>query len=143
MKVLILEGISGSGKSSLQSALREIEGNSIHQYLTIDRFIHSCYVFEKLKGAPNTDELDRMYYTLKNNLDITIVYLCTPAYTAYERLRDRGDRTFNNLKFKVEDLIIQQNLFEEALDRYKFETIRIDSIDSPIQSAKRILKELK
>ena len=142
MKILIFEGISCSGKSTLQSSLREVEGSEIHKYLTIDRFIHSCYVFEKIKGATLYTSLDEMYTKLRG-LDISVVYVDIPAFTAYERLVARGRRAYNNQEFTVNQFELQRKYFEESLVKYKFPTIKIDGTIPPYQNALTILKEIK
>jgi thymidylate kinase len=48
MRILIFEGISGCGKTSVISEVRKMIGKDNKHDLVIDRFIHSRFVFDKM-----------------------------------------------------------------------------------------------
>ena len=119
MKIVVFEGEDGAGKTTIISELRK--RIKCEHPIFIDRFIHSNYVYETLKGNVNIKELELICNTV-SKLDIHVFYITIPVAIALKRLSLKpGHEQF------TEDLLYKQkNLFNEAFMRLPLPLTIID-----------------
>jgi len=109
-KVLAVEGIDCSGKTTFIAELRRRLGLSRSHPLIIDRFVYSNYVFERMGGRDRTAVLQEALDKFIANFPLVTVYLDIPTDLAYERMQSKKD----DFKYTKEDLDDMKILFEEA-----------------------------
>ena len=125
MKIVIFEGIDGSGKTTIINELRK--NSELNHPLFIDRFIHSNYVYESLKGNLNIDVLEDICRSIKK-LNTFVIYLNISPETAYSRIRIKGMHE----KYSVDLLRSHKILFEESFKRLNLNVITIDA-EEPLE----------
>ena len=109
MKILVVEGIDCSGKTTLISEVRKRLGRGVSHPLIIDRFVYSNYVYEKMNGRDRL-ELGRIVYKFFDNFPMVVVYIDIDVNLAHERMRTKED----HFKYTIEELGMMKVLFEEA-----------------------------
>ena len=103
MKILVYEGISGSGKSKLLSYTKELDN---YKYIQIHRFTPTQWVYDRLYDRRNVD-----YEEFNNNLQsITEIFViwcwCTPREALDRQMVKREED-------KTEDLEKASLLYEK------------------------------
>ncbi|KKN86936.1 hypothetical protein LCGC14_0264990 [marine sediment metagenome] len=106
-KFIILEGISGAGKTAL---LHPVGKLSNYADLSVARFTPSCWVYNQLYSRTNVD-YEVMNRAIMVEHDVHVVWLRCSSETALERCRLKDDDN-------VEDLSRADYLFGQYFTRY-------------------------
>ena len=126
IKILILEGADGTGKTAIKKYLSKVLGG---KYIIFDRFTASKYVYDKLFGRDlDEDALFEAERDMLNHLDIKLVYLSCAKATAVNRTVDDTD---NSIKYH-DDAI---KLFDEYLSKTPFRHMRLDTTYTTVEEA--------
>ena len=138
MKIFIFEGIDGAGKTS---AIKELRKNMKGEHpLFIDRFIHSNYVYEKLKGNDTVNDLKLICEDLIRDFEIQVIYIDVSPSRAISRL----SKDFGHGGYTKEILATHSVLFEESFKILNMPLIRINgdlSLNEMVQEIMRIICE--
>lgn len=84
--VVLYEGISGAGKSSLSKGVRKKVN---HNVLSIDRFTPSIWVYKQYR---NEEELDINFQAekiLNDNFNVKVIWCRCPVEVAFQRCLDK------------------------------------------------------
>ena len=139
MKLLIFEGCSGVGKTSVISEFRKLIGINKKHDLLIDRFIHSRYVFDKMYNRGfNYFEYIPIYICLKL-LGATVIYLTINEDISLERCLNKKDYFISQKK----DISQERKYYSEAFSKFPLKRISIDCNDKNVlEIASEIYKEI-
>jgi thymidylate kinase len=124
MKIVIFDGISGAGKTTLRYELFKRFNYNI---LTIDRFTPSIWAYDYLRGKDRTKDVDDIEWELFNsNLEVSVVLCyCRPEIA---KKRTRVD-VLRNVEFTPEQ---ETEAFEKYEDVSRLRIITIDTSDMPV-----------
>ena len=130
MKVVILEGLDGSGKSTIK---RIIDNETNYKNTFIDRFTGSTWVYDKYTGRKNmSDETFKFEKKLAN--DFLLVYCEAPIDIIMERVDEKGD------KLTIEMAKSQIKIYNDYLIKTPFKHIRVDTTNTIQETVKQIVK---
>lgn len=93
-RIVILEGIDCSGKTTVIENLRKRIGNDKPHPWFIDRGPHSSYVYEKVNGRDRGEELKTFIKKLKEDFYVTVMFLDVNPDIAYERMSKKKEENF-------------------------------------------------
>lgn len=86
MKVIILEGVQGGGKTSLRRYLFDAYKSRL---LVLDRFTPSNWVFNSIRGLDNTEEIQKFETKFNNEFKpLVFIFICDPE-KSIQRVYDR------------------------------------------------------
>ena len=176
MKLVIIEGCQGSGKSTLSNRLREevkystliklcglppIEDQKYEiaqyhrEFLTmislmshlpitfiLDRSFLSEHVYAKLyKDYEFSNETTEfLLYLQEMELEVLFVLLTADKETLTERLHRPGKEQYQNIEYKADESIKQQNEYTKVFKRIPFDTLVLDE-SYQIEDKIRVIKE--
>ena len=105
-RVLIYEGIPGSGKTSLRYAYGKLT-----QFvdLTIDRFTPTQWVFSQLRNDLIVQDLSEIEQALDNILNVVVIWCQCPIEKAFQRCRQKRDF----IDSSIDNLIKLEQLYKE------------------------------
>lgn len=137
IKVLLFCGTDGSGKSSL---IKEVNKYSDYEYLCIDRFTDSAYVYDFIYNRANREtELLNFERSLKklNNARFYLIYChCSNKETLLSRLGYKKES-----KNIINNLDIANTKYEEYFKKSKIQfKIKVDTSDMIEISLLNIIK---
>lgn len=136
MKIIVFEGLDCSGKTTLLNAVKDsliID----HHPMFIDRFIHSSYVYESIKGTLNFYDLYEFYEKCINNFDISVVYIDTPIDVVKKRLEICRHKEISD-----ELLRRQKMLFNTSFTLFPINKLVLENVVSIDESVEMIYKEI-
>jgi thymidylate kinase len=125
MKIIIVEGIDGSGKTFLIENFRKRLGSNVPHPLFFDRGFHSKYVYGHLLNKVD-DPSDIMFSFEKLNsiFSVYVVYLDVNPETACNRMRNKK---FENFIYTKEQLARIKDYYKIAFEVMPCNLIRIDA----------------
>jgi len=137
MKIVILEGIDGSGKTTL---LNELRKKWVGEHpLFIDRFIHSNYVYEKLKGDLDLKALQDINISIQSSCDVITLFVVVDPVIAKKRLELKPGHE----DYTVELLKKHHDLFIESFTVLKTLMFFVDGTQPVDIIVEMIMRELK
>ncbi len=132
MKIIIVEGVDGSGKSTVIRELRKKLAGK-YQPLFVDRFLHSNYVYETLKSTVNINDLKDTFNKLIQCLDVIVIYLDVSPEVAIKRISEKNEPC------TIEYIINCEILFEEAFKLLPINMHRINANNSLSEIVSQVL----
>ena len=106
-RVIILEGISGSGKSTFHHAVGQLSG---YRDSVISRFTPSMWVYNKVYGREEVD-YESINQALEQDHEVHVIWLIVDVEEALRRKVAKGDLD------KLEDMEAAHLAYEEYFDR--------------------------
>ena len=108
--IVIIEGLDGSGKTTVIERLRQKIGSGQPHPWLIDRGPHSNYVYESLNGR-SRPELVKFFTDLSNCFDVLLIYLDVSPAVAYGRMQKKENENF---KYSLPELQKIKRLLEDS-----------------------------
>ena len=141
MKLLVFEGINGSGKTSTITALKELlaeEGESRpYPYTYIDRLLHSFYVFEKLYCRIHSRLEYAPFYIALKVIPTVVIFLDIEEEIAYRRIGERGGDAY---KQSLAILEKERALYSQAFKYYR--GIKVMRVEVDWKTPRQIAEEI-
>ena len=117
MKIIILEGLDGSGKTTLK---RHIDEATNYEYIFIDRLTGSTLTYDMATGRKDRKDI---LLDIENRLskDFLLVYCYAPIDVLMDRIEYKKDRLTR--KMAVEQL----KLFDKYLEMTPIKNIKVNT----------------
>ncbi|MEK7087532.1 MAG: hypothetical protein AAB958_02415 [Patescibacteria group bacterium] len=132
--LLLYEGISGSGKTSLSKTVQKELGYGV---LSIDRFTPSIWVYSKYRGEEIL-ELNRIAErNLELNFDVRVIWCECEISIANQRCLDKNQIE----KSGIDKLTQQAFLFQDYFKNYSFFS-KILQMDTSLEDIKETVKKV-
>ncbi len=133
MNIVIFEGMSGSGKDSLQKSVAKLFDYNI---ITINRFTPSIWVYDSLRGFDRTDEIIKF----EREFDCLMKPFLVISYCDPEISEKRDVVKENAFKYEFEKDKFEE--YEKTICQYTRKIIIDTSINSVEECAKKIKREI-
>lgn len=133
MKIIVFEGLDGSGKSTLK---KEVDKITNYKYVCMDRFTGSTLIYDEYTQRQNRkSEIYKLEKELSDN--IFMIYCYCSTSTTKKRLKEKKD------ELTIKNAIIQAPIFEEYLKQTPYKFVRINT-DKPINTCvKKVVEAIK
>ncbi len=139
MKIIIFEGISGSGKSTIISELKKLIYYDKEHNLFIDRSIHSNYVFNYINNRNQKIFKYIPFFIAFWLLKSIVINIKVDPEVAYKRCIEKKDIFINSLS----DIILEKTIFDKAFRLFPLKRYDIDtnnkSLEDIILEVRRLL----
>jgi thymidylate kinase len=140
MNIVVLEGIDGSGKSSVIRELRNLYGDDKFHPLFLDRFVYSAFVYEKMRRERDEfiDELIDTHKKFVANFEVKVFYLSVAPSIAISRMQKKVD----DFTYTIEEYDKMIKLFDQAFKVFPGNINVIDANKDLEEVVREIWKKL-